>query len=164
MKKDRTSVQFTYERTYTVRLPKFKLSQNIQYLDAAKLSKGSHTIELGKFDGCDCGCAVTAKISNGLIKGFNYPKCESATKVPPKLAKRLQAARNALSNGRPKWKDIPVTELTRSSAARAGIIVVVTTSGDCYEVCIDPGNGLQTCWICCPGWCIGPSEPHLAIF
>jgi hypothetical protein len=165
MKKDKDFIQFKYERTYTLRHPKFKLFQNVQYLDAAKLSKGSHTIELGKFEGGSCDCAVTAKISNGVIKGFNYPQCENAKKIPPKLEKKLQPARKKLSkNGPPKWKDIPVQELTSSSAARARIVVVVTTSGDCYEVCIDPGTGLQTCWICCPGWCIGPSDPHVAIF
>jgi len=164
MAKDGRSIQFKYERTYTIRNPKFKLFQNVQYLDPDRLSKGSHTIELGKFEGCDCGCAVTARIRNGLIKGFDYPKCEHATKIPPKLAKKLQAARKELSKGRPRWKDIPVQDLTRSASSRSGIIVVVTTDGECYEVCIDPGTGLQTCWICCPGWCIGPSDPHIAIF
>lgn len=165
MKKGRSSVQFTYERTYTLRHPKFKLFKNVEFLDATKLSKGSHTIELGKFEGGHCDCAVLAKVSNGMIKGIEYPKCESATKIAPRLARKLQAARKALAKGgQPRWEDIPVQELTRSSAARARIIVVVTTSGDCYEVCIDPGTGLQTCWICCPGWCIGPSDPHVAIF
>jgi hypothetical protein len=165
MKKDANSVQVKYERTYTLRPPKFKLFKNVQYLNASKLSKGSHTIELGKFEGCNCDCAVTATIRNGMIKGFNYPKCEHATKIPPKLEKKLQAARKRLSrNGRGKWVDIPVQQLTRSAAARAGIVVVVTTDGECYEVCIDPGTGLQTCWICCPGWCIGPSDPHVGIF
>jgi hypothetical protein len=165
MKRGRPSVQFTYERTYTLRHPKFRLLKNIEYLDTAKLSKGSHTIELGKFEGCHCDCAVTAKISNGMIKGIEYPQCETATKIPPRLDRKLRAARKQLAKyGQAKWEDIPVRELTRSSAARARIIVVVTTSGDCYEVCIDPGTGLQTCWICCPGWCIGPSDPHVAIF
>jgi hypothetical protein len=162
MKRDRHSIKVAYERTYTLRHPKFRLFQNVQYLDAAKLSKGSHTIELGTFEG-NCDCAITANVRNGMIKSFNYPQCEHATKIPPKLAKRLDAARRKLS-GQTKWEDIPVQELTRSSAARARIIVVITTSGDCYEVCIDPGTGLQTCWICCPGWCIGPSDPHVAIF
>ena len=166
MKKDRPSVQFTYERKYTLRLPKFRLFKNVEYLNTAKLSKGSHTIELGKFEGCNnCDCAVTAKISNGMIKGIDYPKCENETKIPPKLARKIQAARKKLTkHGQTKWEDIPVQELSRSSATRARIVVVVTTSGDCYEVCIDPGTGLQTCWICCPGWCIGPSDPHVAMF
>jgi hypothetical protein len=164
MKKDRTSVQFTYQRTYIVRHAKFKLFKNVEYLDAAKLSIGSHTIELGKFEGCHCDCAVTAKISNGMIKGINYPKCESATKIPAKLAKELRSARKKLTKNRqPKWQDIPIQELTGSAAMRARIVVVVTTDGECYEVCIDPGTGLQTCWICCPGWCIGPSDPHVAL-
>jgi hypothetical protein len=164
MRKDRTTVQFFYERKYTVRRPKFKLFKNVKYIDTAKLSRGSHTIELGKFEGCHCDCAVTARISNGMIKGINYPKCENATKLPPKLAKKLQAAGKELKKkGQSKWKDIPVRDLNGSSAALARIVVVVTTDGDCYEVCIDPGTGLQTCWICCPGWCIGPSDPHVAI-
>ena len=165
MKRGRPSVQFTYERTYTLRHPKFTLLKSVEYLDADKLSKGSHTIELGKFEGCHCDCAVTARVRNGMITGIDYPKCENATKVSPRLARKLEAARRQLAKrGQAKWEDIPVQELTRSAAARARIIVVVTTSGDCYEVCIDPGTGLQTCWICCPGWCIGPSDPHVAIF
>ena len=164
MKKDQTSVQVTAERTFIVRRPTFKLFKNIEYLDTARLSKGSHTIELGKFEGGSCDCAVTAEISNGMIKKLNYPKCENATQISPKLARKLKAASKRLNpNGPPKWKDIPVAELSRSAGARRNIIVVVTTSGDCYEVCIDPGTGLQTCWICCPGWCIGPSDPHLAL-
>jgi len=164
MTKDRASVQFTYERTYTVRHPKFKLFTNVEYLDAAKLSKGTHTIELGKFEGCHCDCVVTATVRNGMITGVNYPKCEKATKIPPKLAKKLEGARKELmKNGQSRWKNIPVKGLTTSAAARRGIVVVVTTDGDCYEVCIDPGTGLQTCWICCPGWCIGPSDPHASL-
>src|SRR5258705_6423567 len=129
MKNGRASVQFTYERTYTLRDPKFRLFKNVEYLDTGKLSKGSHTIELGNFEGCNCDCAVTAKISNGMIKGIDYPKCENATKIPPKLAGKLRAARKKLTKHRQsKWEDIPVQELTRSSAARARIVVVVTTT------------------------------------
>jgi hypothetical protein len=166
MKKGDPSIQFTYERTYTLRFPKFKLFKNVEFLDTDKLSRGSHTIELGKFDGCHCDCVITAKVRDGMITGIEYPKCEKSTKIPPKLARKLEAARKELSatHGQTTWKDIPVQELTRSAASRLGIIVVVTTSGDCYEVCIDPGTGLQTCWICCPGWCIGPSDPHVAFF
>jgi hypothetical protein len=160
----RSSVQFTYERTYTLRHPKFKLFKNVEYLDAARLSKGSHSIELGKFEGCNCDCVVMGRIRGGMLKGIEYPKCEHATKIPSKLARKFETARKELTRGGPKWVDIPVQSIARSAAARRGIIVVITTSGDCYEVCIDPGTGLQTCWICCPGWCIGPSEPHAAIF
>lgn len=164
MKKDQASVQVKSERTFILRRPTFKLFKNIEYLDTDKLSKGSHTIELGRFEGGSCDCAVTADISNGMIKKLNYPKCENATEISPKLARKLNAASKQLNpNGPPKWKDVPVAELSRTTG-RANIVVVVTTSGDCYEVCIDPGTGLQTCWICCPGWCIGPSDPHLALF
>ena len=162
MKKERTSVQFTYERTYTVRRPRFKLFNNVRYLDTARLSRGSHTIELGKFEGCNCDCAVTAKISDGMIKGINNPKCKSATKIPPQLARKLQAARMELrKNSQPKWEDVPVHELTRSSA-RARIIIVITTDGDCFELCVGP-PGHQICMLCCDDWCIGPSDPHLAV-
>ncbi len=165
MKKDPDSVQFTYERTYLLRHPRFKLFKNVEYLDTAKLSRGSHTIELGKFVGSSCDCVVTAKISNGMIKGVNYPKCENSTDISPQLTKKLQAAHKELKkNSQQKWEDIPVQELTRSSAARARIVVVITTSGDCFELCVGSGTGLQTCWICCPGWCIGPSDPKVAIF
>jgi hypothetical protein len=167
MKNSPTSVTFKYERTYTVRHPKFKLFKSVEYLDTGKLSKGSHTVELGKFDGCNCDCVVTAKVSNGMIKGINFPKCENASKISPKLDKTFQAALRKLNKaGKRKWEDIPVQELTRSSAARARIVIVITTSGDCFEMCVGSAGGLKVCWICCPdlGWCIGPSDPKVAIF
>lgn len=160
MKKARTSVQFTNERTYTVRRPKFNLFKNVEYLDTAKLSKGSHTIELGQFEGADC--IVTAEISDGMIKGINYPACDGSIEIPPKFARKLEAARRELRNGQPKWEDIPVQQLTKSAAARAQVVIIITTSDDCVEICyVDPSTGLQTCMMCCPGWCIGPSEPHI---
>lgn len=159
MKRDPASVQFTYERVYTLRRPKFKLFKNVQYLDAAKLSRGSHTIELGKFEGCHCGCAVTATVSNGMVRKINYPKCEGATKIPPGLAKKIEAARKRLRrNGPPKWVEIPVQRLV--TGARAGIIIIITPIDDCIELCVDTGSGLKTCWICCGDWCIGPSDPQ----
>jgi len=165
MKRGRSSVQFTYERTYTVSHPKFRLFRNVEFLDTAKLSKGSHTVELGKFEGCHCDCVVTAKISNGMIKGIEYPKCETATKISAKLDKKLKEARKQLAPSAPtKWEDVPVQELTRSAAARARIVIVITTSGDCFELCVGTSTGQQVCWICCPGWCIGPSDPHVAMF
>ena len=143
--------------------PKFKLFKNVAHLDAAKLSKGSHTIELGKFEGRHCDCVVMAKVSGGMITGVIYPKCEKATKTPPKLAQKLQAAHKELRKAADvKWEDIPVQEFARSAAARAKIVVVITTSGDCFEVCIGHGPGTNVCWICCPGWCIGPSDPQIA--
>jgi hypothetical protein len=163
METPRKSLRVKFDRTFTIRHPNLTLSKNIEYLDADKLSKGAHTIEIGRFDGCGCDCVVTADVKDGLIKGFNYPRCEQATKISSALSKKIQAAGAKLAKSNKKWEDIPVRELTRSSAARARIVVVVTTSGDCYEVCIDPGTGLQTCWICCPGWCIGPSDPHVAM-
>ena len=110
------SVQFTVERTYTDRRPKFTLFRNVEYLDAAKLSKGSHTIELGRFEGGGCDCAVMAKVTKGMIVGIEHPKCENAREAPRAFNKRLQAARKELAKlgGEVKWEDIPVQELTTS--------------------------------------------------
>ncbi len=162
------SAQFTVERTYTVRRPKFTLFRNVEYLDTAKLAKGSHTIELGRFEGSSCDCAVIGKVRDGMIVAIEHPKCEKSIKMPAELNEKLQAAGRQLAElGPSKWQDIPVGDLTGNPAALARIIV--TTGGDgtgCYWVCIDPGDGKETCWMCCPkeGWCIGPSEPALAMF
>jgi hypothetical protein len=72
MRKATNAIEFTHERTLKLRLPKFALSKNIQCLDPLKLTKGSHTIELGKFEGCGCDCAVGATIKNGMITGIKY--------------------------------------------------------------------------------------------
>lgn len=162
------SVQFSVERTYTVRRPKFTLFDNVEYLDAAKLSKGSHTIELGRFEGGCCDCAVMGKVKDGMITAIEYPKCENAREVPPKFNKRLQAARKELARlgGQVKWEDIPVKDLTTSRAARNRVIIVITTMDDCVEICTVMSDGTKICFICCPnlGWCIGPSDPQVALF
>jgi hypothetical protein len=163
----RDSVEFTAERTYTVQRPKFTLFRNVEYLDAAKLSRGSHTIEVGRLDGGCCDAAVLANVTNGMITGIEFPKCENATDIPPKFKKLLGPARKELARrGRVKWEDIPVQELTSSRAARNRLIIVITGIDDCYEICTIMSNGTKICFICCPdlGWCIGPSDPQVALF
>ena len=45
------AAQFTVERTYTVRRPKFTLFRNVRISrHQQKAAKGSHTIELGRFE------------------------------------------------------------------------------------------------------------------
>ena len=168
MRTGNDSAQFTVERTYTVRRPKFTPFRNLHYLDTAKLSKGSHSIELGRFEGGSCDCAVTGKIRDGMVVAIEHPKCEKSFKMPAAMQGKLQAAGRQLADlGPSKWKDFPVSDLTADPAALARIIVTTGGDGDgCYWVCIDPGDGKETCWMCCPneGWCIGPSEPALAMF
>ena len=96
MRKEPNAIEFTYERTLKLRRPKFALSKNIQYLDPLKLSKGSHTIELGKFEECGCDCTVSATIKDGMITGIKHPKCKHTQPIPPKSAKALAAARKKL--------------------------------------------------------------------
>ena len=160
MKKNTRSIPFTYERTLKVRLPKFVLSKNIPYLDPLKLSKGSHTIELGKFDGA-CDCAVTGKVKNGVITGISHARCKDARPVPPKVAEKMKSAHKKLTKDAPqKWENIPIQDLGDNKVlARMTDII---TSGGCFMVCWDEGQG-EVCVICCfepkSHWCIGPSEP-----
>lgn len=165
MPKDTTSIQFTYERKLKLRLPEFKLSKNIQYLDPVKLGKGSHTIELGKFAGCACDCTVTASINKGMITGIKYPRCKNGRDIPAKLAEKMRAAHKKLTrNTRRRWHDIPVHELVNNKAV--ALIIDITISGGCFMICWDVGLGEQ-CIICCTDairpWCIGPSEPVLQL-
>jgi hypothetical protein len=163
MAKKRSSTQFTLERTYTVRRPELKPFKTIQYLDTAKLAKGSHTIEVGTVEGCDS--AVTATIRNGMVTGFEIPKCGTTAEVPSIAADKLQAARRELAASGPKWDDIPVDQFIRMSAA--GMIIVVTPDGEgCVTICVQTSGG-EVCFMCCPEWpevCIGPSEPSLSLF
>ena len=148
MRKEPNAVEFTYERTLKLRRLKFALSKNIQYLDPVKLSKGSHTIELGKFEDCGCDCTVGATIKNGMITGIKYPRCKNAHPIPPKLHKAMVAARKKLrKNARQKWQDIPVHELI-SKAACPGNTPTIITDGDCFMLCWDLPWGEQ-CVICC---------------
>lgn len=165
MKKDTNSIEFTYERTLKIRIPKFRMSQNIQYLDPLKLSKGSHTMELGKFDGCGCDCTVSAKINKGMITGIRHARCKNARPIPAKVAEKMRAAHKRLTkNVQRKWENIPVQDIVNNTAlARMTDIIV---SGDCFMVCWDEGLG-EECVICCfepkRHWCIGPSEPVLQL-
>jgi hypothetical protein len=159
---DKDAIQLTYRRTLTMRRPTFKLSNNIRYLDAAKLSKGSHSIELGRFEGAPCDCSVTATVDEGMITGIVYPKCKGATPIPEELEKEVRAARKKLAARRPKWEDVPVAEfIANRGVARAVITIIV--DGDCFMLCVSVG-GHESCVICCADWCIGPSEPTLAAF
>jgi len=139
MRKERNAVEFTYERTLKLRRLKFSLSKNIQYLDPLKLSKGSHTIELGKFEDCGCDCTVGATIKNGMITSIKYPKCKNAHPIPPKLHKAMVAARKKLrKNARQKWQDIPVHEVISKAAAREDVPPSsIITDGDCFMLCWD---------------------------
>ncbi len=164
MAEDQPLVQFTLQRTYTVRRPELTLFKTIEYLDTARLSKGSHTIEVGTVEGCDS--AVTATIRDGMVTGIEIPKCGSTSEVSPLLADKLDAARKELArSGEPKWEDIPVEELVKRSAQ--GMIIVVTPDGEgCVTICVDMGRG-EVCVMCCPQWpevCIGPSEPQVSLF
>lgn len=147
MKRDQEAVQFTYERTLKLRRPKFRLSPSIEYLDPAKLSKGSHTLELGKFEGCGCDCAVIAKVKNGLVTGFNYPKCKNTRPIPPQVARKILAARKKLMKNAPsKWEDIPVGDIVSGTAVAR--LTTVIREGECIMVCWDEGQG-EKCVICC---------------
>jgi hypothetical protein len=135
----------------------------LQYLDSDKLSKGTHTIELGKFEHCGCDCTVMAKVSNGMITGIEHPKCEHARPIPVEVAERMEAAHRNLLGDQPNWKDIPIQELVDGKATSAlGSIVV---DDGCFEICWGE-PGAERCVLCCFGgperpWCIGPSEPGL---
>lgn len=163
MKQSAKSVQFTYERALKIRLPEFKLSANIKYLDPQKLIKGSHTIELGKFEGCGCDCTVDAKVRNGMITGIKYARCKSARPIPAKVAGKMMAAHKKLKKNVGKWEDIPVQDLVDDIRVVARMTDIIV-SGDCFMVCWDEGAG-EECVICCfepkRHWCIGPSEPTL---
>jgi hypothetical protein len=160
MKKD--SVEFTYERKLTMRRPEFHLFKSVQYLDPAKLSKGTHTIELGKFEHCGCDCTVGAKVNNGMIKGIEYPRCEHARPIPAKVAEKMKAAHKKLTGAQPKWRDIPVQDLVDGKAVAAMITIIVTDG--CIMIC---WGEPERCVICCLDsggpWCIGPSEPVLQL-
>ena len=164
-------IEFTYERPLKIRFPKLALSQNLQYLDPVKLSKGSHSIELGKFENCGCDCAVFATVKNGMITGIKYPRCKRAQPIPPKAAKAMAAAYKRLrkKSARGKWENIPVHEVIKGRAV-ARLKETTIDEGDCVMVCWQippPGHGEQ-CMICCGldqllprVWCIYQDPPSL---
>jgi hypothetical protein len=166
MKRTSKFVLVSMPRTFKVRLPTFKPSPQLKYLDTAKLARGNHKIEVGKFDGCACDCAVTATVTNGKVTGVSYTKCKSARPVSTKASKILRDAHRALLKGvRTKWTDFPVGDLSSSTVVARMTDIIV--SDGCFMVCWDEGRG-EECVICCfeknSHWCIGPSEPALALF
>jgi len=165
MKKGANVIQFTYKRSLTMRLPKFRLFKNIRYLDPIRLSKGSHTIELGRFDGCECDCTVKAEIKDGMITRIKHERCKNARPIPAELAKKMKAAHSELTkNSKREWEDIPVKAVIRGSSWARLIDIII--DGNCFMICWDDGRGEQ-CIMCClepnRSWCIGPSEPALHI-
>jgi len=171
MRKEPKAIEFTYERTLKLRPPKFALSKNIQYLDPLKLSKGSHTIELGKFEDCGCDCTVGATIKRGMITGIKYPKCKHTQAIPRRAAEAMVAARKKLTKkARRKWQNIPVHDIINNTVAREACTGTIIGDGDCFMICYDTPKG-EICFICCgadkllphQGWCIGPSEPAILL-
>ena len=160
MATDRPTVQFTTERTYTVSRPEITLFKNVAYLDVEKLSQGEHTIELGTYKGCDT--PITATVRDGMVTGFDVA-CDGSIEMPPAIAAKLESASKELGGG--EWHDIPIGEIVNSAR-----IVIDIFPGDngCFEICIGGGpDGLSVCWLCClgpGGFCIGPSDPKLALF
>ena len=173
MKKETRSIEFTYERPLRMRWPTFALSKNIQYLDSVKLSKGSHTIELGKFEDCGCDCAVLATVKNGMVTGIKYPRCKRARSIPLKAAKAMAAAYKKLrkTSARGKWQDIPVHEVINGTAV-ARLKTTTIDDGDCVMVCweIPPPSHGEQCMICCgldkllphKLWCIFQDPPSFS--
>ena len=166
MAKRTREVEFTYERTLKLRRPKFSVSRNLRLLDLRKLARGSHSIEVGAFEGCGCDCSVSVNVKDGMVTGISYPKCKEARPISPQTARQFAAARKRLTgNTRRKWTDFPVADLvSRGAVARMTDIIV---DGNCFMVCWDEGRG-EECVICCfeptLHWCIGPSEPSLVRF
>ena len=134
MREEPKAIEFTYERTLKLRRPKFALSKNIQYLDPLKLSKGSHTIELGKFEDCGCDWTVSATIKNGMITGIKYPKCKHTQAIPPRAAQAMVAARKKLTKkARRKWQDIPVHDIINNTAVAREATTTID-DGDCFMI------------------------------
>lgn len=159
----RPSAKFTVEREYTVRRPNFFLFKSVEYLDPKKLARGTHEIELGRFEGGCCDCPVMGTVKNGVLTGVVVPKCEKATEIPAAMKKGMAAARRALSSvDTVKWENIPIGEVASSRSARNRLIIIITGLDDCYEICVGTRGGTKICFMCCPdlGWCIGPSDPQ----
>jgi hypothetical protein len=146
--------RFKHPTTVEIIAPAFVPLAALKMLDVRKLSKGSHTVEVGFLEGGCCPKLVRAVIHNGIVTKLDVEACEDSERVMLKDLPRDVAAVVAKAKrevGKYPWKPIPLGEFvaiarqTGSYPPRWGIGV------GCFYICF-----WHYCLFCCwyvPGFC-----------
>jgi hypothetical protein len=140
--------KFKHPMTVEIIVPSFVPLAAASTLDVQKLSKGSHTIEVGFLEGGCCPKMVRAVIRNGMVTRLDVAPCEDSEQLLPKEMSRdiaaivAKAKKLAVKN---PWKPVPVREfvgniarLNDSYPPRAG------TGAGCFYICV-----WHYCIFCC---------------
>lgn len=157
-KKSKTLAAFNHPMPVEVREVKFEPLASVGVLDLARLSKGSHKIEVGFAEGGCCQRVVSAVIKNGMVTGLEIKGCGNPDKpVSKEMVAVVEAARRKIGRETPgKWKPVPVAEFFQSPAALRRI-VIGDWAGWCITVCVKWGEHWH-CLVCClwPPNCFDP--------
>lgn len=138
--------KFKHPMTVEIIVPKFVPLVAVSTLDVQKLSKGSHTIEVGFLEGGCCPKMVRAVIRNGMVARLDVEPCEESEKLTQKEMPREIAAIVAKAKKfavKSPWTPIPVKEFV-SNIARQSYPPRAGTGAGCFYVCI-----WHYCIFCC---------------
>jgi hypothetical protein len=111
--------KFKHPMTVEIIVPSFVPLAAASTLDVQKLSKGSHTIEVGFLEGGCCPKMVRAVIRNGMVTRLDVAPCEDSEQLLPKEMSRdiaaivAKAKKLAVKN---PWKPVPVREFVGNIA------------------------------------------------
>jgi hypothetical protein len=145
-----------FEHPFTVEAwrSEFKPLDSLRFLDLERLSRGSHVIEVGTFEGGCCNKAARAHVHDGVVTEITVEPCKEQVEMTPGLSALVAEARKRL--GGTEWHPVPLPEF----AQNVGEIIITCTV--CWHLCITWGRALY-CIHCCSGptaaWCTAGREP-----
>src|SRR3954470_4285417 len=91
-RKAKLVARFKHPMTVEIIVPAFVPLAAASSLDVQKLSRGSHTIEIGFLEGGCCPKLVRAVIRNGVVSRLDVEPCEDSERVMPREMSRDIAA------------------------------------------------------------------------
>ena len=147
-RKAKLVAKFKHPMTVEIIVPAFVPLAAASSLDVQKLSKGSHTIEIGFLEGGCCPKLVRAVIRNGVVSRLDVESCEDSERVMPREMSRDIAAivskAQKLATKYP-WKPVPVKEFVGSIAQQTGSYPPRAGWGaGCFYICLG-----YYCIFCC---------------
>jgi hypothetical protein len=85
-----------------VKRAEFVYFKTLRFVDQAKLSKGTHKVEVGSLKAPCCKRLVTAVVTRGTITRFEIEPCTDTHAVPPEYQKLVAVAlRKMVAGGKP---------------------------------------------------------------
>lgn len=154
VRKPKLVVKFKQTVNVEIIVPTFVPLATVKLLDVQKLSKGSHTIEVGFLEGGCCPKLVRAVIRNGMVARFDVEPCDDTTRLIPRemspdIAAIVVKAKKMVRKH--EWKPVPVGQFVDNITRDGEYPPRIGTGAGCFYICLG-----HYCLFCCwnvPGFC-----------